>query len=174
MKYRTNDSADAVPARRGQRTFLPVLIAVPLALAAGYAARPQAQTAPPAAAHEESGQPVTVATRPTEAIALPSAPLDRIEPRNQATEPAPIASPRPAPLPAPPPAALERPAELQQWLLALPSADIARLSGTAEMDAYVGRIVGELQGTGDPEAGRNLEQFLTQINTAIVRAKSER
>ena len=158
------------------KTFLPVLIAVPLALVAGYAARSQVRTAPPAATHRESEKPVAIASRQPATSAPSSAPADRIAPLGETAAAAPIAPLRPDPLPAPPPAALERTVELRQWLLALPNTDIARLSGTAEMDAYVCRIVGDLQATAveNPDAVHDLDRFLKEINAAILRAKSEK
>lgn len=158
------------------KTFLPLLIAVPLAVLAGYTARYRSQALPPPAAHELSGKPAALPARPAAAASIPPAPVERTEASREDAAPAPAASTSPAPLPAPPPATFERTAELRQWLLALPSADIARLSGTAEMDAYVGRIVGEFQASAaeNPDAIHDLDQFLKEINAAILRAKSER
>ncbi|MBI2921555.1 MAG: hypothetical protein HYY18_10775 [Planctomycetes bacterium] len=79
-------------------------------------------------------------------------------------------------LPAPPASALEHPEELQHWLLALPSADVSRLAGTAQMDGYVSLIVSHLESVDDLEERRvaDIDRFLMLINAEILRADSDR
>lgn len=143
------------------RSLWPILAAVVVVAAVGFARRAPAAAAPasrePAGVESRPVLPVVVG-EPAQAAARPAAPM---EPAEEAR------------LPAPPREAVERTEALQDWLVTLPTTDLARLAGTTQMDGYVSRVVSHLQATAKagPDGMQELDQFLRRLNAAILEAK---